>query len=313
MEIRNLLNKGLKYLFSADYRFDINSSFGIYDRLSDEEFLKRKYHALIGRNLNLNAPQSFTEKIQWMKLYNRKQEYSVMVDKYRVRQYIKEKLGDEYLIPFLGVWEKTEDIDFNLLPNQFVIKCNHNSGTGMCICRDKSKIEVEIIRNKLNKGLRENYYLTNREWPYKNVPRMIIAEALITTNNGDDLRDYKFFCFGGEVKFFKIDFDRFTNHKANYYDRNCKILPFYEKDYPADFDRVVSFPENIEEMILLAEKLSCDIPFVRVDFYNVDGKIYFGEITFFPASGVGKFEPEEWDFKIGKWIALPEGGASCEL
>ena len=302
--MNKIVSKTIKYIFDSDYRFDINSNIGLYKLWPDEKYLKRKYRALIGKTLDLDNPKSFNEKIQWLKLYNQNPQYTVMVDKYLVRDYIANSLGEQYLIPLIGVWDKEEDIDFKSLPNQFVLKCNHNSGYGMYICKNKLDMDVDCVRKNLQKGLEQDYYSINREWPYKNIPRKIIAEALMSTKNGEDLRDYKLFCFNGKVKFFKMDFDRFTAHRANYYDLNGRILPFYEADYPADFERKVDIPDSISMMIELAEKLAKDIPFVRVDFYDVDGKVYFGEITFFPASGIGRIEPEQADLEIGELIDL---------
>lgn len=272
---------------------------------SDRLYISIVYWLNLGKKLDLDSPVTFNEKLQWLKLYNRNPTYTVMVDKYRVREYIAEKLGEEYLIPLLGVWDDPDDIDFDALPNQFVLKCNHNSGLGMCICKDKSKLDIQKVKADLRKGLRQDYYLTGREWPYKNVPRKIIAEQFMSDTSGE-IRDYKFFCFNGSVKCFKIDYDRFINHRANYYDGKTKrLLKFGEEICPPDFERVIDIPENIEEMICLAEKLSKTYSFLRVDFYNIQGRIYFGELTFFPASGFGKFIPDEWDAKLGSWIELP--------
>lgn len=150
-----------------------------------------------------------------------------------------------------------------------------------------------------------NIYVTQREWPYKNVSKRIIAEKMMVDESGTELKDYKFFCFNGRVECFKVDFDRFISHKANYYDRNAKLLPFWEKVCPADHTKVFEKPKNLDKMIELAEKLAKNIPFVRIDFYNINGNIYFGEITFFPAAGLGKFEPAVWDKTLGEMIKLP--------
>lgn len=274
--------------------------------LSDETYLKLKFYALIGKKLDLKNPKTFNEKLQWLKLYDRKPEYTMMVDKYLVRDYIKEKLGEEYLIPLLGVWDDPDEIDFEKLPEQFVLKCNHNSGLGMYICKDKSQMDIEKVKSELRKGLSQDYYLTGREWPYKSVRPRIIAEQYMEDAKTSELRDYKFFCFNGEVKCFKVDFDRFVSHRANYYDTNGKLLPFGEKVCPPDFEREIEMPINLDLMLELAKKLSNGIPFVRVDFYEVNGKVYFGELTFYPASGFGPFIPEEWDFTLGSWISLPD-------
>lgn len=274
--------------------------------MSDEEYLKKLFYASMGKTLNLDNPQTFNEKLQWLKLYNRKPEYTTMVDKYEVREYIAQKLGTEYLIPLLGVWDTPDEIDFNKLPDRFVLKCNHNSGLGMYICQDKSKMDVGQVKKELWKGLKQDYYLTGREWPYKNVKRKIIAEKYMEDDAVHELRDYKFFCFNGRCKCFKVDFNRFVEHRANYYDPQGHLLDFGEKICPPDSTKNIVLPENLAEMISLAEKLSVGFPFLRVDLYDVNGKIYFGELTFFPASGFGEFTSEEWDERLGSWIKLPK-------
>ena len=296
MNIRKAPRALFRYLTSQDYRFLINASLGKYDKLDDVAYLSRLFRASMHRQLDLSNPVTFNEKLQWLKLYDRRPEYTMMVDKYLVRDYIANKLGEEYLIPLLGVWDDPDDIDFDSLPDRFVLKCNHNSGLGMCICKNKSMLNIKKVKADLRKGLKQDYYLTGREWPYKNVPRKIIAEKYMEDNSLHELRDYKFFCFGGQVKCFKVDFDRFIEHHANYYDRDGNLL---------EYDRKIELPKTLNKMIELAEKLSTGIPFLRVDFYDVNGKIYFGELTFFPASGLGEFIPQEWDLKLGEWITLP--------
>ena len=293
-----------KYCADSSYRFVVNAALGLYISMPDRDYLERKFEALMGAPLHLDAPQTFNEKLQWLKLYDRRPEYTMMVDKYRVREYIAQKIGAEYLIPLLGVWDSPDEIDFAALPEQFVLKCNHNSGLGMCICKDKSTLDLRKVRRELRKGLRQDYYLPGREWPYKDVPRKIIAEKFMIDNDVNELRDYKFFCFRGEVKCFKVDFDRFIDHRANYFDPNGNPMPFGEVVCPPKPDKQLVLPENLGKMISLAEKLSGDIPFLRVDFYNVQGRIYFGELTFSPASGMGKFIPEAWDAILGSWLRL---------
>ena len=232
-----------------------------------------------------------------------------MVDKYKVREYIKEKIGEEYLIPLIGVWNKPDDIDFETLPNQFVLKCNHNSGLGMYICKDKSKLTskgIETIRKNLAKGLAQDYYLTGREWPYKDVPRKIICEKYMEDTGTSELRDYKFFCFNGVAKCYKVDFDRFVGHKANYFTSDGDLMKIGEEVCPPDFNKELPIPANLEKMKELAAKLSETQPFLRTDFYDVDGKVYFGELTFYPASGFGKFIYDGNDEILGSWIKLPE-------
>jgi len=278
-------------------------SLGCFNFLSDITFLKLKYRLIFKKNLNLNNPKTFNEKLQWLKLYDRKKEYISMVDKYEVKKYVTEKIGQEYVIETFGIYNNWNEINFEKIPNKFVIKCTHDSG-GVIICKDKSCFNYGEAKEKINKFLKRNYYWNGREWPYKNIKPRIIIEKYMEDNKTEELRDYKFFCYHGKVKFFKIDYDRQVCHKANYYDVNGNIMPFYEKSYPAEFSRKIELPINLKKMIELAEKLSSNHTFLRVDFYEMNSKIYFGELTFYPASGFGKFEPEEWDERIGKLINL---------
>lgn len=298
----------IAYRFCADktIRFQYFDSLGIYNHLSDEEYIKRRFKAVYKYPLNLENPQTFNEKLQWLKLYDRNPDYTMMVDKYAVRNYIAHKLGKQYLIPLLGVWDDPEDIDFDALPEQFVLKCNHNSGTGMCICRDKSKINIKKIKRELKKGLKQDYYLLGREWPYKNVHRKIVAEQYMKDTNSSELMDYKIMCFNGKAKCSFVCSDRYNGKglKVTFFDREWNMLPF-ERHYPKD-EHIISKPENYEQMLEFAEKLSANIPFVRVDFYEINGKVFFGELTFFPGGGWEEFSPQSWDYKLGEWIQLPE-------
>lgn len=304
--MKQMIKKGINYFLDENYRTIINANLGVYDHLPDEKYLRKLFKARLHKELDLENSQTFNEKLQWLKLYNRKPEYTMMVDKYKVREYIAKTLGEEYLIPLIGVWDDPDEIDFDALPNQFVLKCNHNSGLGMCICKDKSKLDIPKVKAELRKGLKQDYYLTGREWPYRDVPRKIIAEQYMIDKTLNELRDYKFFCFNGEVKCFKVDYDRFIEHHANYYDVNGQLLPFGEADYAPRPDKQIEMPYNLTKMMELANRLSRDCPFVRVDFYEIDQSIYFGELTFFPASGMGAFEPADWDYKLGTMIRLPK-------
>lgn len=267
---------------------------------SDKNQIRIKYLFNFGKLPDLNNPTTFNEKLQWLKLYNRNPLYTVMVDKFQVRKYISDKIGDDYLIPLLGSWEKPEEIDFESLPSKFVLKCNHNSGTGMLICSDKNKINIEKVKDELQKGINEDYYIYSREWPYKNVPRKIICEEYL----GDNPNDYKFFCFNGKVEYILVCSDRFDSIKETFFDRNWNVAPFKRPNI--EIDDKIKKPINFNKMIELSEFLSKDIPFLRVDFYEVDNKIYFGELTFYPASGFSPFEPNDWDYKLGDLIELPE-------
>lgn len=277
---------------------------GFFHWMGDKTYLKTAFHICMGKKLDLDSPKTFSEKLQWMKLFDRRSEYTQMVDKYEVKKIVEETIGSQYIIPTLGVWNRFDEIEFNKLPEQFVLKCTHDSG-GLIICKNKQTLNLKTAKRKMEKCLRKNYYWGQREWPYKNANPRIIAEKYIEESTGE-LNDYKFFCFNGEVKFFKIDFDRYIEHHANYYDKNCELLPFGEAAYPPIPDRDLKIPNNIYDMMHLAEKLSASLPFARIDFYNVDGRIYFGEITLFPISGLGKYTSDEWDMKIGDMLILPE-------
>lgn len=270
----------------------------------DKWYVKLEYRCLMGKRLDLKNPQTFNEKLQWLKIYDRRPEYTTMVDKYAVKQYVADRIGAEYIIPTLGVWDRPELIEWDGLPDKFVLKCTHNSG-GLVICKDKKKLDKDAAIKKLSGALERDYYLASREWPYKNVPRRIIAEQYLEDATIADLRDYKFFCFNGKMRVFKIDFDRQTGHKANYFDRNGKLIPYGEKVFPPQKDKQLVIPQNFEEMIKVVEKLSEALPFGRIDFYNVNGKIYFGEITLFPAGGFGAFTDEIFDYELGGYIQLP--------
>lgn len=269
----------------------------------DAWYLKLKFFIRLGYPLNLSNPQSFNEKMQWLKLYDKHSEYTTMVDKIEAKKYVAQIIGDEYIIPTLAVWNSVDEIQFEKLPRRFVLKCSHDSG-GIVVCKDKDLLDIALAKKKIKESLGKNYFRYNKEYPYKNLMPRILAEQYMEDESGE-LRDYKFFCFNGVPRFFKIDFDRYVDHHANYFDIEGKLLPFGEEDYPPIPERLLHIPENLAQMATLAARLSHGIPFVRVDLYNLSGKIYFGELTFFPASGMGKFIPSEWDRKLGDMIILP--------
>ena len=304
------MNKILKFVKNPYRIFLAMASKGLFNSMDDEKYLKLMFRARMGKKLNLKNPQTFNEKIQWLKLYDRKPEYSSMVDKYEAKKYVADKIGEEYIIPTLGVWNSFDEIDFSSLPNQFVLKCTHDSG-GLVICRDKTNFNIEEARRIINKSLNNNYYLWGREWPYKDVKHRIIAEVYMEDHQSSELRDYKFFCFGGVARCFKVDFDRFIEHHANYYDVEGNVLNFGETICPPIYSRNIEMPKTISKMQKFAEELSKDIPFLRVDFYDADGQLYFGELTFYPASGMGTFTSDEWDQLLGSWINL--GGGTSNL
>lgn len=274
--------------------------------LSDKTLLSLKFKKYFHKKMNWDNPQTFSEKIQWLKIYGRTKENQIMSDKYLVKQYITERIGAQYVIPLLGVWDRPEDIDFSKLPDKFVIKCNHNSGTGMYICRDKSKLDENAVRRELRKGLLQDYYIGSREYAYKDIPRKIIAEQYMEDAETKELRDYKFFCFDGEPKALFIASGRLQGEESvtfDFFDMDYKHLPFTNGHPNATVQP--EKPKCFEEMKQLAAKLSKGIPHVRVDFYEVNGQVYFGEFTFSHWGGLVPFEPEEWDFTFGSWIKLP--------
>lgn len=257
-----------------------------FNWMNDETYLKIKYKLIMGKKLNLKNPMSFNEKIQWLKLYNRKDIYTTMVDKYEVRKYISEKMGEEYLIPLIGVYDNPDEIDFNKLPNKFVIKCTHDSGT-VIICKDKNKLDIKSTKKKLKKFLKRNYFYVHREWPYKNVKPRIVIEKYIEDNNRHELVDYKIYAFNGKCDYVMVCFDRFNGKtKFIYFDREWNIKKEFSKDGLKYGENIkIDKPKKLEKMFEYAEKLSKEIPFLRVDFYEANGKMYFGELTFYPSSG----------------------------
>lgn len=272
--------------------------------MPDSWYLKYVYKKVIGKDLNLKHPVSFNEKLQWLKLHDRNPVYTQYVDKYRVREHIAKLLGEEYLIPLVGgPWEKFEDIDISNLPNKFVLKCTHDSGS-VILCTDKNKFEMEKASNILKKALQRNFFYENREWPYKNVKPAIIAEKFMVDDKEAELVDYKLHCFNGKVKFILVcaNRDEHENMQKVFYDTNWKKMDLKRPNSRADRD--MPKPLNFEKMIEIAEMLSDKIPFLRVDLYEISGKLYFGELTFYPASGFEGFEPLEWDKKIGEWLDL---------
>ncbi len=271
--------------------------------LPDEWYIQLQYFHHFHRFANLKNPQTFNEKLQWLKLHDRNPLYTTLVDKYNVKKWVADKIGEQYIIPTLGVWEKAEDIDFDKLPNQFVLKVNHDSG-GLVICRDKSKLDKQAAIAKLARALKNNGYWYGREWPYKNVKPCIIAEQYMEDAATHELRDYKFLCSNGQVKLLFTCSERFSGGlKVNFYDMDWKLLPF-ERKYP-NSKIAINKPIHFNEMIVLAEKLSSNIPFVRIDFYEINKQIYFGEFTFYPGSGLEPFNPTKWDKKIGDLLELP--------
>ena len=271
--------------------------------MPDSLYLKMMFKARVGKKLDLKNPKTFNEKIQWLKIHDHNPVYTDLVDKYKVRAYVAEKIGESYLIPLLGVWDHAEDIDFNNLPNQFVLKCNHDSGS-VIVCKDKSKFDREAAVKSLSWHLKQNLYWWGREWPYKNIQPKVIAEQYLEDSSTKELRDYKFFVIGGEVKALFVATDRQADSPTtfDFFDPNYNHLDF-RQGHP-NAKKIPQKPQCFEEMKRLALALAEGIDQVRVDFYEVNGKVYFGELTFSHYSGFTPFVPEEWDYKFGEWIHI---------
>ena len=301
---KSALAKICGYLFDKNERFRMNAVRGKYPQIPDEDYLRRLYAIYMGKPLNLENPVTFNEKLQWLKLHDRKPIYTTMVDKAAAKEYVAEKIGAEHIIPTLGVWDRFDDIDFDSLPDRFVLKTTHDSG-GVVICRDQKTFNKKAARKKLEKSLKRDYYAAYREQPYQNVPRRILAEQYMGSDSGE-LVDYKFFCFGGHADCVMICLDRhLQTPKFYFFDQNwdLKRLNIRGKNAPEGF--TVPKPENMDEMFRIAERLSRDMPFLRVDLYNVGGRIYFGELTFFPDSGFDANLLPETDRYFGALLKLP--------
>lgn len=299
-----LFDHSFRYLTDKRYRFDVNTSLGLYNCVSDEQFLRRKYELYCARPLKLKDPQRYTEKIQWLKLYDRNPDYITMVDKIAVKDYVAAIIGAEHVVPMYGAWDSFDEIDFERLPDSFVLKCSHDSG-GIYIVKDKEKFDKTKARRIMDAAMKKNFYSGGREWPYKLVKRRILAEQYLEDSKEKELRDYKFFSFDGKVPYLFIATDRFKNGETcfDFFDADFHHLPFTNGHPNAQV--APHKPVNFDLMLTLASKLSVGIPHVRVDFYEADGKVYFGEMTFFHHSGFVPFEPDEWDYKFGEHIVLP--------
>lgn len=293
----------MKFVTDSDFRFLILSDMGFYKNMSDVDYLKRKYKAKFHRELNLEHPKSYNEKLQWLKLYDRRKIYPEMVDKYAAKEYVASIIGSKYVIPTIGVWDHFDDIDFDTLPEQFVLKCTHDSG-GLVICKDKSKLDIKKVKKKIEFSLKRDFYYVSREWPYSQVKPRIIAEKYMEDDYGE-LRDYKYYCFDGRMEMMMIAYDRFseTGTKTVYCDKNYNKIDIIWGHQAS----IAEIPksEKFDEMRVLAEKLSVGIPQVRVDFYLVENKIYFGELTLFDGGGFDVIKPYEMDLKFGEYIKLP--------
>lgn len=302
-----MLEKIVKYIINDKYRFTVNSYIGINRIMTDEKYLKKKYYVTLGKKLNLEYPKSLNEKLQWLKIYDREQRYIQMVDKIDAKKYVASIIGWEHIIPTLGVWDSFDDIDFDKLPNQFVLKCNHDSG-GLVIVKDKSKLDISEARTIITRSLKNNYYYNMREWPYKNVKPKVFAEQYIDCGE-KGITDYKFFNFNGESRFLYISegLNDHSSAKMSFYNFEGIQMPFKRSDYKS-FDHDYALPSNFKIMHQLSDTLARTInaPFVRTDFYSVSGSVYFSEITFFPCGGMIPFDPPEWDEKLGELLDISD-------
>lgn len=302
--------RGFSYLRHNHSQFCDSIVKNFLQWLPDRLYLSFRFRCQMGYWINWKNPKTFTEKLQWLKVYNRKPEYTSMVDKYAVKEYVANIIGEEYIIPTLGVWDKPEEIDWDSLPQQFVLKTTHGGGGGgVVICKNKETFNKEQAVIQLNESLRADLYREFREWPYKNVPRRIIAEKYMApckTQAPSDLPDYKFFCYNGEPKFCQVIRDRHSKETIDFYDMDWTHQEFVGLNPVARNGlNPVARPIHLDEMIDICRKLAKDIPFVRVDLYVIDDKEYFGELTLYPASGLGVFTPEEWSLKLGDLLMLP--------
>ena len=287
MNWKNVLEDPKQYLIYLEGRFLTGS------KEADEKYLKKLFKYRMGRELDLENPQALNDKLQWLKLNDFKPIYTTFADKYAVRNYIAEQVGEEYLVPLLGVWNEVDEIDFDSLPEQFVLKCTHDSG-GVVICKDKKTFDKEAAIRKLKHCYKRNYYQNSRE----------PAEKFMVDETGWDLKDYKIFCFNGKPTYVEVDYNRSVKHMLNAYDLNWNFLEFCDSS-PNNRDANITKPQRLNEMLEIAKKLSKDMAFLRVDMYSIYDKIYCGELTLYPGSGFIQFNPMRTDYELGKLLELP--------
>lgn len=304
MAAKEIFRKGIRYFSDSAYRFDVNAILGFYDNKPDDEFIAEQYFLHLGQKLDLEKPVTFCEKIQWLKIHDRDPKYNLMVDKFEAKIYVAKIIGEEYIIPSYGVWDNFDAIDFDALPNQFVLKCTHDSG-GIVIVKDKGKFDARKARQLLEKHLRRNLYRYAREWVYKDVKPRILAEKFMEEVDGGDLTDYKFYCFNGEPKFCQVITDRRTDESIDFFDMAWRLQEFIGLSKNVHHSaKKIPRPKNFELMKKLAATLAQSSIFRRIDFYEIEGRIYFGEITFYPNAGLGTFTPDKWNKILGDMINL---------
>lgn len=308
--MKNRISKAILY-FKKDKKFFLFKTLFVFFKMSPIKYIVPsrlwlivQYRVRVNKRLNLKDPKTYNEKLQWLKIHDRKPKYTQWVDKFEVRKYIAKTIGEEYLIPLIGVWNKFEEIDFSRLPNKFVLKCTHDSG-GVIICIDKNEFDVELARIKINRFLKRNYYYSGREWPYKNVKPRIIAEKFLEVEKNEIPKNYKLWTFSGRVEFINVHYIENKETKINIYNRNWKMQNFgmvYKNNLNIHHEK----PKNIDKMIIFAEKLGANQEFLRVDFYEIHNHIYFGELTLYPTSGFIKFhsEHERIDSLYGRMLKI---------
>lgn len=293
-----------KYIKEPGYRFSINARAGLYDRMSDEQYLKMTFKTIVGYDLDLDHVETFTEKMQWIKLNDRKPVYTTMVDKYAAKDYVAGMIGREHIIPTIGVWNHFNEIDFTMLPQRFVLKTTHNSG-GVIVCRDKKVFNISAAKKRIDKNLSFNYYKIGREWPYKNVPPRVIAEEYMEDTNSPELIDYKFFCFDGEPLFLYVS-QGMSNHitaRMSFVTFDWELAPYERKDY-RPFEILPPKPTKFNEMVELSKILSKGHAFLRVDLYEINETVYFSELTLTPCGGFIPFKSLDQDRAMGKLLKV---------
>lgn len=293
----------MKQLLSKFFWYILNHT---YKWWPDSVWLRIIYQQKLHRKLNLRSPRRFTEKLQWLKLHDRNTLYPLLVDKGEVKNYISNKFGAEYVIPTYGIWDSFDQIAFERLPDQFVLKCTHDSGR-VFICKDKRNFDKLQAKEVLEKSLKHNFFWWTREWPYKKVKGRILAEQYLDDagTQSDGLTDYKFYCFNGKVEYCQVIKDRSSHETIDFYDAEWNHQDFIGLNINASHSlSPVCKPRCYAKMLEIASSLSEGIPFVRIDLYEVDDKVKFGEVTFYPASGLGSFMPDEYDFILGEKITV---------
>lgn len=301
MIFREIMKKRISYYLTHPQI----AVFALVAKLSDRYAVEQQWKRCMDYPLDLEHPKTYNEKLQWLKLHDHNPSYTTLVDKCKVKKWVADKIGEEYVIPTLAVWQNVDDIDISSLPNRFVLKCNHDSGS-VIVCKDKATFDLNAAKEKFRKALKKNFYYHSREWPYKNVKPCVFAEAYMEDEIAHDLPDYKFFCFDGEAKFLFIASERMnknTETRFDFFDRQFNHIDV-TNGHP-NADKLPEKPVSYEQMLTHADRLSEGIPHVRVDFYEVNGKVYFGEMTFYHWGGLVPFNPRKWDYIFGDMIKLP--------